>query len=317
MIKVMSWLSLTVLFLNALSHAEDHKTSAWVLDPAKSKIAYGSIKKNTVGEVNAFERLKGHIDPKGNAFIEIDLTSVNTLIDIRNERMLEYIFNGIPKAKLSAKVPVSHLAKLAVGESAKIDLEGSLRFGATSTAIETRMFVVKISPTKLLATSDSMIMLNTEAIDVNTGIDKLQEIAKLSGITRVAPVTLRLMFDAGSAVAIKHIKPAVDDKITGIVPGKKVFLQCKACHSLKSPSNGIGPHLMDIIGRKAGSAEGFAYSKAIKQSGITWTKETLTLFLEKPMIFLPGNKMPYPGLKSKTDISNLLAYLESISKKSE
>lgn len=311
----MSWLCLTVLFMNALSHAEAHKTSAWVLDPAKSKVAYGSIKKNTIGEVNTFDRLKGHIDPSGNAFFEIDLASVNTLVDIRNERMLEYIFNDIPKASFSAKVPVSRLAKLAVGESTEIGLEGSLSFGTTSTAIEPMMFVVKLSPTKLLATSDSMIMLNTEAIDINSGIDKLQELAKLSGITRVAPVTLRLMFNAGSAAAVKHMKPAVESKLAGIEPGKKVFLQCKACHSVKTPSNGIGPHLVDIIGRKAGRAAGFNYSEAITQSDITWTKETLALFLEKPMIFLPGNKMPYPGLKSKTDISNLLAYLESIAKK--
>ncbi len=56
-------------------------------------------------------------------------------------------------------------------------------------------FVIKLSDTKLLATTNDMIMLSTEELGINSGIDKLMELAKLPGITRVSPVTLRFMFE--------------------------------------------------------------------------------------------------------------------------
>ncbi|WP_217352030.1 hypothetical protein [Ruegeria sp. HKCCA6837] len=64
----------------------------WTLDSDNSHLAYGTIKKNAVGEVNSFSKLSGHVTQDGHAEITIDLSSVETNIDIRNERMIEFVF---------------------------------------------------------------------------------------------------------------------------------------------------------------------------------------------------------------------------------
>lgn len=96
--------------------------------------------------------------------------------------------------------------------------------------------------------------------------------------------------------------------------GKKVFNKCKACHSMKAGKRKIGPDLAELIGRKAGTVKGFRYSKAMKQSGITWDEKSLEKFLTKPRKFVKGTKMAFPGLRKKADRDNLIAFLKASGK---
>ena len=92
--------------------------------------------------------------------------------------------------------------------------------------------------------------------------------------------------------------------------GKKVFRKCKACHTLKEGGkSAIGPNLYGVVGRNAATVDGFKYSKAMKESGLVWDEATLTGYLTKPKEFLPGNKMPFPGLKKPEQIENVIAYI--------
>jgi cytochrome c len=91
--------------------------------------------------------------------------------------------------------------------------------------------------------------------------------------------------------------------------GAKVFNKCKACHAIDEEKNKVGPHLVGIIGRPAGSVEDFKYSDAMASSGIVWEDETLTAYLKDPKGYVPGNKMVFVGLKKDEDIADLLAYL--------
>jgi cytochrome c len=91
--------------------------------------------------------------------------------------------------------------------------------------------------------------------------------------------------------------------------GEKIFNQCKACHSVKAGENRVGPSLHGVIGRKAGAAEGFKYSDAMKTSGVIWTPENIDKYLADPKGFIPGNKMAFAGLKKPEDRQNVLAYL--------
>ena len=95
--------------------------------------------------------------------------------------------------------------------------------------------------------------------------------------------------------------------------GKKVFNKCKACHSLDAGKNKIGPSLHGIFGRKAGTEEGFKYSDAMKNSGITWSEDTLSEYLADPKGKVPGNKMAFVGLKKEDDRADLIAYLKGAS----
>ena len=96
--------------------------------------------------------------------------------------------------------------------------------------------------------------------------------------------------------------------------GKKTFETCVACHSMKAGENGTGPALHKLIGRQAGSVEGFRFSGPMKRSGIVWNAETLSAFLRAPQESVPGNRMPYSGTTDEAALKALVAYLEAESR---
>ena len=93
--------------------------------------------------------------------------------------------------------------------------------------------------------------------------------------------------------------------------GKTIFKTCAACHATDH-ANRVGPGLEGIIGRKAGTVPSFSYSDAMKKSGIAWDAKTLDAYLESPQKVVPGNRMPYAGLKNPTDRTDLVAYLATL-----
>lgn len=103
--------------------------------------------------------------------------------------------------------------------------------------------------------------------------------------------------------------PAGDAK-KGAALFKKLCLQC---HSAKS-SEGQGkqgPNLGGVVGRKAGQGDGYSYTAANANSGVTWDDETLFKYLENPKKFIPGTKMVFAGLKKSQDRAHLIEYLKS------
>lgn len=93
--------------------------------------------------------------------------------------------------------------------------------------------------------------------------------------------------------------------------GERVFNRCRACHVVDQEQNRVGPHLVGLFGREAGSVESFGrYSDAMKNSGITWDEETLKAYIKDPRGYIPGNIMAFPGLGDEEDLDNLIAYLK-------
>ena len=90
--------------------------------------------------------------------------------------------------------------------------------------------------------------------------------------------------------------------------GRLVFRKCQACHSMEPGKVMLGPSLAGILGRKAGSEAGYSYSPAMKQANIVWDEKTLDAYLTDPQKVVPGNKMPFPGLKTDTDRADVIAF---------
>lgn len=93
--------------------------------------------------------------------------------------------------------------------------------------------------------------------------------------------------------------------------GKVVFSQCRTCHEVKEGVNKVGPSLAGIVGRTAGSVDGFNYSTANANSGITWSEEIMFEYLEDPRGYLPGTKMIFNGLPKAQDRADVIAYLKN------
>ncbi len=105
------------------------------------------------------------------------------------------------------------------------------------------------------------------------------------------------------------------DEAKLIKKGSKVFKKCKACHVVDEAKNKAGPHLLNIVGRKAGAAEGYSYSKAMEAKvaeGLVWDEANLAAFLEKPRKFLKGTKMAFGGLRKEKDRNAIIAYFKSL-----
>ncbi|WP_066701230.1 c-type cytochrome [Sphingobium amiense] len=96
--------------------------------------------------------------------------------------------------------------------------------------------------------------------------------------------------------------------------GKMVFARCAACHSMTPGKKMVGPSLAGIIGRKAGTVEGFTYSPAMKAYGRNWDVKAMDAFLASPKTAIPGTRMIFAGLPNAADRADLIAYLSAAPK---
>jgi nitrite reductase (NO-forming) len=94
-----------------------------------------------------------------------------------------------------------------------------------------------------------------------------------------------------------------------VAAGRQVYRKCQACHAMEPRKNLVGPSLAGIVGRKAGSVPNYSYSPAMKNANVTWDAKTLDAYLADPQKVVPANKMPFPGLKTEHDRTDVIAYL--------
>jgi cytochrome c len=95
--------------------------------------------------------------------------------------------------------------------------------------------------------------------------------------------------------------------------GRQLFdASCSACHSVEPGQTMVGPSLSHVFGRKAGTEPGFRASRALQGSGVTWDAARLDAYLAAPQKFIPGVRMPFPGMPSAADRADIIAYLKTL-----
>jgi cytochrome c len=111
---------------------------------------------------------------------------------------------------------------------------------------------------------------------------------------------------AAALAAMAQVAHAAD-----VAAGEQSFKKCFPCHSIgEGAKNKVGPELNGIDGRHSGTAPGYSYSDANKNSGITWNEATFKEYIKDPRAKITGTKMIFPGIKNEKEADDLWAYLK-------
>lgn len=180
----------------ALMASQAAFADTWQLSSEASELYFASVKNDTVQETHRFTSFSGTIE-NGALSISIPLSSLDTTIPIRNERMLEHLFDASnhPTVTATAQLPEAlyDTSNAPVSEVATIPLE--LSIAGETISVDAAVQVTHLTETTLLATTSKPILVNAKAFGLVAGIEKLREIAGLQAIDYVVPVTFTVQFD--------------------------------------------------------------------------------------------------------------------------
>jgi len=191
----------SLLTLAACSQAPAEAPSVtgtqWTVDTEASELSYVSIKQGEIAEANTFENVSGSVTAEGAATIEIDLASVSTGVDIRDERMRDIFFvvANNPKATVTAQIDPAAFEALGVGESADTTLDGTLSLTGVEAPFQAEVSVTRAGPDRIIAVSDKPVIIDAGRFELTDELAQLQELAGLASITPAVPVTFSIAFE--------------------------------------------------------------------------------------------------------------------------
>ena len=169
---------------------------SWSVDAAASSLSYVSVKSGEIAETNTFSGLSGSVTPDGAASLQIDLATVETKVDIRNERMRDIFFEVAdnPTATVTADIDPAAFETLGVGESLAQTLKATLSVKGVEAPVETQVSVTRTAEDGVLVTSTAPVIVYADALELTEGLATLQELAGLPSITPVVPVSFSIAF---------------------------------------------------------------------------------------------------------------------------
>lgn len=171
--------------------------SPWELNNEQSQLAFVSFKNTHIAELHSFETLQGNVQGDGTFEISIPLDQVQTHIDIRDERMRQYLFetDKYPMARITGSVPAQAMGELAVDQPSELAVKFDIQMHDHSVSQTAQVQAVKLSATRLLVATTQPVILNAKDYGFEPGIERLRELAGLESITLAVPVTVNLVFD--------------------------------------------------------------------------------------------------------------------------
>lgn len=186
----MKKLALVVAAALSFSAAAD-----WSVNSAQSSLNFVSVKNDVVAETHSFKDLTGSLTEAGDFAVAIPAMSIDTMIPIRNERILEHVLAAKQYATINAKGKVDSkvLAGLKTGESVVVDQALDLTLLTKTQSLTAKVKVTKVSDSQLVVTTVAPIMLDVNKFELNAGIEKLRELAGLKSISPMVPTTFSLV----------------------------------------------------------------------------------------------------------------------------
>ena len=181
---------------NAVTLAEGD----WAIDPKASHLAYVSVKAGEIAEANRFDNVSGSMTAEGVARLEVALASVNTGVDIRDERMREIFFEvaEFPSAVVTAQIDPAKFAALEVGKAMVQPVTAKLVLKGMEADVEARVQVARISEDRVIASTTQPIIITTDMFGLTDELGELRALAQLPSISPAVPVTFTLAFQRTS-----------------------------------------------------------------------------------------------------------------------
>lgn len=169
----------------------------WALETAQSRLSFVTIKAGQIVEAHRFETLSGAVAADGKATFAIDLASVNTGIEVRDQRMRDFLFQipQFPKATVTTQIDPTAVSGLEIGEQLILPVEASVNLHGLDAPVEAELAVTRIAADKVKVETTAPIIVDADSFALGDGIAKLQELAKLPSITNEVPVSFSLVFE--------------------------------------------------------------------------------------------------------------------------
>ena len=168
----------------------------WNLVNEESRLNFISIKASDIAEIHTFKELSGSVKDNGQAQVVINLSSLETLIPIRNERMGNLLFETkvYPVASFKLKLDLQTFLLTEVGKSSDVTLRGVLELKGKQFTMPVKISVTRLSDQSFLVKSSEPLLLNAGSLGLSDGIESLRVIAGLPSISKSVPVTFSLIF---------------------------------------------------------------------------------------------------------------------------
>ena len=184
-------------FSFSMTACQSNPPSSWNLLADESKINYVSIKNNNLMENNSFEILEGSVNLDGSAEFLINLNSVNTDNDIRDERLRKILFKTetYPIAKVTSLINLFDYEKLSVGSSIIKNYNFTITFQGLTRSFEAKMEIFRLGTNKVLVKNIDPVIIDGGDYGLHTEFKQLQQLAGLDSIVPVVPVTVSLLFE--------------------------------------------------------------------------------------------------------------------------
>jgi polyisoprenoid-binding protein YceI len=199
--------SISLVVIAGCSSAPEKAVSAkaWHVDNSQSNISFVTTKAGQagvggVGEIQSFKKFSGGLDSSGQISFDIELASVDTGVEIRDQRLRTMLWNvaASPKATFAAKLDPAAMNGIEANATRDMDIDGSLTMAGQSKPVAAKLRVARIGGGALMVTTRAPIVINANDYGLKAGVEAMREVMGLNFLASSAPVTFTLVLTAKS-----------------------------------------------------------------------------------------------------------------------